>query len=1017
MGRIQTSIGLITGTNIQDTVDKLMAISAQPRDRLQNRIKGLQSQQTAVTELTALVIGVQLAANRYKDATIFNGIKLTSSNESAVSVTKSGTPAAGDTTLRVLQLAQTHRVSSDSFESATTALGKAGTIEIRSQGFVDQSKELKDLNGGQGVQSGQIRITDRNGDTALIDLTSARTVEDVLNKINEQSDARVRASVSGDRFVLNDYSGGSGTLRVLEVSGGHTAADLGFANIAASTNTVQGGDVLRLSNNTKLSSLRDGLGAAWKNSGNEFQVTFRDGTTLNVDFGDFSRAAAQSSGTTANGDTNAQLTFKSVATGGTYDGVEVNFIDDASVSKGSEQAELITTNGKQKLVFRIDSGNTTATDIANALANNSSLASKFTATVGGTGAGVVSTSDQATLKNGAAIAATSDPSLGDVLRVLNNAAPTRLSAKIAASGDSLELVDLTSGSGSFSVANSGTSTAASDLGLVTSSATNTLTGSSLGSGLRSVRLENLGRTGSTPLGTLNVTTRDGANTSIDLSSAKTLQDVVNLINNGSTKFSAEFNRSGTGLRIRDLSGGDSTQFTIASNDDTASRLGLATSTLDQSIEGAGLNLKFIGRGTLLSSLRQGRGISSGSFKITDSSGTTNAINLIQLNIKTVGELVDSINGLGLAVEAKINSAGDGIELVDTGNGSGTLNVQEVGNGTSATELRIIGSATRQTRDGQIKSVIDGSQVDRVQVLATDSLTDIATKINEKAKLATASVTTGLGGSALQFVSARGGASGRLAIDAAGLDLNLRNDQIGQNAVIQVGSDQVTAKYFQSADGVFDNVVSGISITAKTVTTQAVQIKAASDTDSLVTATSQLVDQYNKLVDKIDSLTFFDSTNQTTGILFGSNETLRIRQSFERLVTGRFSVTGKLKDLQSIGISINEKGKLALSASKLREKITSDPDSVTKLLSDSNNGLQTRIDALSERFAGIKNSALVSRSTAISLQIESSTARVDVMTSRLDVERDRLLNQFYAMEAAISKVQSNQNYISKITYIE
>ncbi len=47
MAGIQASTGLISGVPIQDTVDKLMAISAQPRDRLAALNKTLQSRQVA----------------------------------------------------------------------------------------------------------------------------------------------------------------------------------------------------------------------------------------------------------------------------------------------------------------------------------------------------------------------------------------------------------------------------------------------------------------------------------------------------------------------------------------------------------------------------------------------------------------------------------------------------------------------------------------------------------------------------------------------------------------------------------------------------------------------------------------------------------------------------------------------------------------------------------------------------------------------------------------------------------
>jgi hypothetical protein len=54
---------------------------------------------------------------------------------------------------------------------------------------------LADLNGVQGVRRGVIRITDRNGGVADVDLRTATTVNEVLDAINSQSTARVRAGI------------------------------------------------------------------------------------------------------------------------------------------------------------------------------------------------------------------------------------------------------------------------------------------------------------------------------------------------------------------------------------------------------------------------------------------------------------------------------------------------------------------------------------------------------------------------------------------------------------------------------------------------------------------------------------------------------------------------------------------------------------------------------------------------------------------------------------------------------
>ena len=57
MGQIQASVGLVTGVPIEDTINQLIAVSARPRDALAARTQGLQDEQVAITELTALLVG------------------------------------------------------------------------------------------------------------------------------------------------------------------------------------------------------------------------------------------------------------------------------------------------------------------------------------------------------------------------------------------------------------------------------------------------------------------------------------------------------------------------------------------------------------------------------------------------------------------------------------------------------------------------------------------------------------------------------------------------------------------------------------------------------------------------------------------------------------------------------------------------------------------------------------------------------------------------------------------------
>src|SRR5436305_14487148 len=105
---------------------------------------------------------------------------------------------------------------------------------------------MTQFNACTGIQRGKIRITDGSGASAVIDLSFARNVDDVLNAINSNTDINVSATVSGDSFKLTDNSGGTGNLRVQEVSSGKTAASLGLSGINVAGSTATGSDVLSL---------------------------------------------------------------------------------------------------------------------------------------------------------------------------------------------------------------------------------------------------------------------------------------------------------------------------------------------------------------------------------------------------------------------------------------------------------------------------------------------------------------------------------------------------------------------------------------------------------------------------------------------------------------------------------------------------------------------------------------------------------------------------------------------------
>ena len=132
---------------------------------------------------------------------------------------------------------------------------------------------------------GNLKITDRAGDTATIDLRAARTIDDVLNAINRQQGIDVTASTDGDSIKLTDNTGDSGNLKVQEVSGGHTAADLGPGRYQRHRELRDGHRHLRDRFEHEPSSLNDGNGVELNSAGNDLHVTLADAFALDIDLG------------------------------------------------------------------------------------------------------------------------------------------------------------------------------------------------------------------------------------------------------------------------------------------------------------------------------------------------------------------------------------------------------------------------------------------------------------------------------------------------------------------------------------------------------------------------------------------------------------------------------------------------------------------------------------------------------------------------------------------------------------
>ena len=894
MAGIQASTGLISGVPIQDTVDKLMALAAQPRDRLNSLNTSLKNRQVAVGQLTALVIGVQLSTDQLGKSTLFTQTKVQTSS-SAITVSAAETAAAGKYQFVPVQLASQQQYTSSLLASADQLVG-AGQIEVHAGGFLDTSVRLDELNGGAGVSRGQIRITDRSGASATIDLRYANTASDVVDAINSATDVRVSAKLDGDRFTLTDSTGGTGTLSVSEVGGGVTARDLGLVSISTTSGSASGSDVLSLSRTTSLRSLLDGRGV---------QLAGKDDASLNVSLTD-----------------GTSFTFKTALT-----------------------------------------------------SNNASV--------------------------------------GQLIDAINTAGAGKVQASVNASGNGIKLQDLTSGSGTFAVT-SPKGTLAHDLGWDATSVGGVLDGSQLQSGLGDVLLSSLnGGAGLGTLGDLTLTDRSGAVATVNLSSAKTLGQVLTTLNSSGIGVSARLNDSRTGILLVDTSGGSSTNVSAVSNDSsgTAAKLGFGTSNDPTRLSGASLQRQWVNSNSLLSDWDQGRGLKLSSIKFTNSAGKVSAVNFSQTTPpKTIGDVLDTINKAAVGFEARINETGDGLLLVDTAGGGGNLKVEDVGSGTAAKQLKIAGTSSAITVGNAAAKGIDGKLDFTITTTATDTVSTLVTKLNAADDSLSASLLSlGNSGVRLAVTSAAAGARGRLAFDTSSLSISFAETAKAQDALLSVGGGVLVS----SSSNQFADVAPGLTVTINDATRSTITADVTRDKSAVTKQVSALVDQFNKLKDKLNDLTSFDASTFATGTLFGSSEALRIDIAFSQLFSGKHSTGSSIRSLADLGVTFNDQGKLSFDQTRFTATYDRDPDAVKTFFAAEKKGFSVKAKAVADSLASTKSGTLIQRNNTLQTTIELNAKRIDEWTVRLDTQRTRLLTQFYNMETAISKNQNNLSIVNNI----
>lgn len=675
---------------------------------------------------------------------------------------------------------------------------------------------------------------------------------------------------------------------------------------------------------------------------------------------------------------------------------------------------------------------------------------------------------------------TAATTLQDVVDRINNNAANGGSAtvvgdelKVTASIDSTNnRIVLTDRTGSTSTAlavaegdaTDATRTTARDLGLTGPSSGATLNGRRLISTINSTLASTLNGGSGLNLGDplitpqFFITQKSGNNFGVDtITGDDSLAQIVRKINTAAGNpgtLVASINRAGNGIVITDSSSGPGSLVIADDEGQIAAGLKIATNAdADGVVESGNLQARWISAATRLADLNQKTGVGTGVIRLTDSTGQSNTVTIGD-SLKTIDDLIKTINASPTKVKARINATGDGLLFEDTASPAGAtkIKVEDV-SGSVARRLNVASESASATA-GDNK--IDGTFEKTVTLLATDTLNDIAGKINAAGAGVTAAIISDGASAAphrLTFTARSSGAIGRTIVDftaAAGVDLGITTLTEGRDAVAFFGAaDPAQGILLTNNANTLDNAITGVSIDLKTTSTAPVEIVVSRDTAAIEGGIEAIVSAFNKVLEKLQRYDAYDSDTKKAGILLGDGSVATVRSGIYRVAQGTAqNVSGRYQRLTDVGVKIGAGGKMEFDRTRFRDAYNTDPQAVEDLFGAFTQeapsssvgpngeplpaGAQTTTPAstprvtsagLAEQFRilsdGLTNGVdgvLTRRDRALEGQIGVQSDRIESFDAALDRKRARLERQFQAMEQAIASLRTQQSALGSITAV-
>lgn len=252
----------------------------------------------------------------------------------------------------------------------------------------------------------------------------------------------------------------------------------------------------------------------------------------------------------------------------------------------------------------------------------------------------------------------------------------------------------------------------------------------------------------------------------------------------------------------------------------------------------------------------------------------------------------------------------------------------------------------------------------------------------------------------------------LAFDAStGTTSAMALTQSAQNAKANINGLDIA-----SESNTLSDVVDGVTLTLKQVTSTPANITVAQDTASISKGVSDFISAYNNVVSTIRVQTLYDEASKTAGPLQGDSTARGLLSQMRNLITSDSTATASFSRLFDMGIETNTDGTLKMTSSKFNDAMGSKLADMQKYFANSddvvasNNGMAQRIKGLASQILDT-NGAIANSTDGLKATIKRNTNRIEDINTRASLYETRLRQQYTALDASYSKLSGLQSYVS------